>query len=74
VTVTTARGRFTRQADEALGSRLVPLDDAGLRAKFHDLVDPVLGAARARELDEQLWAIETAKDVSPLIDSMAKPA
>ena len=27
VTVTTAAGRFTRQADEALGSRLVPLDD-----------------------------------------------
>ena len=35
VTVTTARGNFMRQADEALGSRLVPLDDAGLRAKFH---------------------------------------
>ena len=34
VTVTTARGAFTRQADEALGSRIVPLDDAGLRAKF----------------------------------------
>src|SRR5262245_22033206 len=26
VTVTTARGAFTRQADEALGSRIVPLD------------------------------------------------
>jgi 2-methylcitrate dehydratase PrpD len=32
VTVTTARGSFTRQADEALGSRIVPLDDAGLAA------------------------------------------
>ncbi len=32
VTVTTARGSFTRQADEALGSRIVPLDDAGLTA------------------------------------------
>src|SRR6266404_798808 len=31
VTVTTARGSFTRQADEALGSRIVPLDDAGDR-------------------------------------------
>src|ERR1700722_1237443 len=27
VTVTTPRGTFTRQADEALGSRIVPLDD-----------------------------------------------
>src|SRR5262249_27511942 len=41
VTVTTARGSFTRQADEALGSRIVPLDDAGLTAKFFDLVGPV---------------------------------
>ena len=42
VTVTTARGKFTRQADEALGSRLVPFDDDGLKGKFHDLVAPVL--------------------------------
>ena len=34
VTVTTARGSFTRQADEALGSRIVPLDDAGLGPSF----------------------------------------
>jgi 2-methylcitrate dehydratase PrpD len=74
VTVTTARGTFTRQADEALGSRLVPLDDAGLRAKFLDLVAPVLGAARARELDERLWAVETLRDIVPLIGSMARPA
>jgi 2-methylcitrate dehydratase PrpD len=73
VTVTTARGTFTRQADEAFGSRLMPLDDAALRAKFHDLVGPVLGAARARELDEELWAVETIPDVVPLIDSMAMP-
>src|SRR3954452_8509257 len=33
VTVTTARGKFTRQVDEALGSRLVPLDDGGLFEK-----------------------------------------
>ena len=43
VTVTTARGTFMRQADEALGSRLVPLDDAGLKRKFDGLVAPVLG-------------------------------
>ena len=53
VTVTTARGSFTRQADEALGSRIVPLDDAGLKAKFLDLVGPVLGAAKAKELAER---------------------
>jgi 2-methylcitrate dehydratase PrpD len=72
VTVTTARGAFTRQADEALGSRIVPLDDAGLRAKFLDLVGPVLGAARAKELAEQVWAVEGIGDVAPLVESMAK--
>jgi 2-methylcitrate dehydratase PrpD len=71
VTVTTARGSFTRQADEALGSRIVPLDDGGLRAKFLDLVGPVLGAAPAKDLLERLWSIEDAADVAPLIEAMA---
>src|SRR5712691_8005116 len=56
VTVTTARGAFTRQADEALGSRIVPLDDAGLQAKFLGLVGPVLGTDRAKELNERIWS------------------
>jgi len=74
VTVTTARGSFTRQADEALGSRIVPLDDAGLTAKFLDLVEPVLGAARAKDMGERLWSLEAISDVTPLVESMAKPA
>jgi 2-methylcitrate dehydratase PrpD len=74
VTVTTARGSFTRQADEALGSRIVPLDDAGLTAKFLDLVGPVLGAARAKDLGERLWSLEEISDVAALVQSMAKPA
>ena len=37
VTVTTPRGKFVRQADEALGSRIVPLDDAGLEQKFIEM-------------------------------------
>ena len=71
VTVTTARGSFTRQADEALGSRIVPLDDAGLRAKFLDLVGPLLGTARARELNERIWSVADAGDVAPLVEEMA---
>jgi 2-methylcitrate dehydratase PrpD len=74
VTVTTARGSFTRQADEALGSRIVPLDDAGLTAKFLDLVGPVLGAARAKDLGERLGSLDAISDVAPLVESMAKPA
>jgi 2-methylcitrate dehydratase PrpD len=74
VTVTTARGSFTRQADEALGSRIVPLDDAALEVKFLGLVGPVLGTARAKALAEQLWSIDALSDVAPLVESMAKPA
>ena len=73
VTVTTPRGTFTRQADEALGSRIVPLDDAGLKAKFDELVEPVLGAARAAELRDRLWDIETAADVRPIVELAAQP-
>jgi 2-methylcitrate dehydratase PrpD len=71
VTVTTARGKFTRQADEALGSRLVPLSDEALRAKFLDLVAPRLGSAAAGRLADALWRIETSQDVAPLIEMTA---
>jgi 2-methylcitrate dehydratase PrpD len=74
VTVTTARGSFTRQADEALGSRIVPLDDAGLKAKFSDLVASVLGATRAEELLQRIWSVDQIVDVAPLVEAMAKPA
>jgi 2-methylcitrate dehydratase PrpD len=41
-------GRQLRLAvDHAIGSTARPLPDAALDAKFHDLVDPVLGAPRA---------------------------
>jgi 2-methylcitrate dehydratase PrpD len=74
VTVTTARGKFTRQADEALGSRLVPLDDDGLKGKFHDLVAPALGDAAATNLAAQLWTISNADDVRPIIEATTKPS
>jgi 2-methylcitrate dehydratase PrpD len=73
VTVTAAGRKVTRQADEALGSRQVPLDDSGLKAKFHGLVAPVLGEARARELAQRLWDIDAIADVAPLVEMAAKP-
>jgi 2-methylcitrate dehydratase PrpD len=73
VTVTTTHGQFVRQADEAWGSRQVPLDDDGLIAKFHGLVGPVLGEAPARELSERLWNVEAIDDVAPLVEALAKP-
>jgi 2-methylcitrate dehydratase PrpD len=72
VKVTTARGVFARAADEALGSRLVPLDDAGLQEKFLDLAGPMLSPARAAELCERLWAIESCADIRPVVEAAAK--
>jgi 2-methylcitrate dehydratase PrpD len=71
VTVTTARGVFTRHADEALGSRLVPLDDAGLRAKFDALVEPVLSRERAAALGALLWDIEGCPDIRKVVEAAA---
>jgi 2-methylcitrate dehydratase PrpD len=71
VTITTARGSFSRQVDEALGSRIVPLDDAGLLAKFRDLVVPVLGQEKADRLAQRLWSVADADDVAPLVEAMA---
>ena len=71
VKVTTPRGTFVRKADEALGSRLVPLDDEGLRAKFDELAAPVLSQARAAALVEQLWDIKSCANVRPVIEAAA---
>ena len=70
--MTTARGVFTRSADEALGSRLVPLDDGGLKTKFLDLAGPVLSPARAARLGDLLWEIETCADIRPVVEVAAK--
>jgi 2-methylcitrate dehydratase PrpD len=74
VKVTTARGVFSRSADEALGSRLVPLDDTGLRAKFDELTGPVLSPSRASVLADRLWDIEICPNVREIVDLAAKPA
>jgi 2-methylcitrate dehydratase PrpD len=72
VTVHTSRGKFVRQADEAWGSRQVPLDDPGLIGKFLGLVAPVFGEARAKDLSERLWNVAKLDDVSPLANDLAK--
>ena len=47
------------------------VDDAGLEAKFIELVEPVLTTARAKELVQQLWDIEALTDIRPLVDATA---
>lgn len=71
VSVTTARGVFRRAADEAPGSRLLPLDDAGLRRKFDGLAAPVLTAPRAQRLAELLWDIEACDDIRTVAEAAA---
>jgi 2-methylcitrate dehydratase PrpD len=74
VKITTARGVFSRSADEALGSRLVPLDDTGLRAKFDELAGPVLSPSRASALADRLWDIESCPNVREIVDMAAQAA
>jgi 2-methylcitrate dehydratase PrpD len=72
VTITTDRGKFEKQAMEALGAREVPLDDRGLGMKFHDLVDPVLGRDRANKLLEGLWRLDELDSISSLLESTVR--
>jgi len=68
LSVTLADGRtLHRFVAHAIGSLERPMSDADLEAKFHGLVDPVLGAARAQQLVAMLHAIGTAPDVRKLV-------
>ena len=50
----------------------MPLDDDGLIDKFHGLVAPVFGEARAKALSERLWTIAELDNVAPLVEDLAK--
>ena len=52
--------------EHATGSMQRPLTDAALDAKFHALVDPVLGAARADQLISQGRGLAAAADLRGL--------
>ena len=64
--------RVAVSIDHAIGSRERPMSDAALDAKFHDLVDPVLGAARADALIDCTRSIATQSDLRALL-ALAKP-
>jgi len=73
VTVTLADGRTLHVAvDHAIGSLERPMSDADLARKFHGLVDPVLGAARADALIETCGAVAAAPDLRALV-AAARP-
>lgn len=67
VTIRCKDGRSLHlRVEHALGSLQRPLSDADLERKFHGLVDPVLGAARAECLVEVCKTLADASDVGAL--------
>jgi 2-methylcitrate dehydratase PrpD len=52
--------------EHAIGSLQRPMTNPLLEKKFHNLVDPVLGAARADSLIAQAWSFATTKDVGEI--------
>ncbi|CAG9164452.1 MmgE/PrpD family protein [Cupriavidus pampae] len=60
------------RVDHAIGSLQRPMTDANLDAKFHALADPILGAARVRELIGACWQLGDAADVRSLT-ALARP-
>jgi 2-methylcitrate dehydratase PrpD len=52
--------------EHAIGSMERPMSDADLRAKFHGLVDPVLGASRAGQIIEQCASVATLGELRAL--------
>jgi 2-methylcitrate dehydratase PrpD len=60
--------------EHAIGSLERPMSDADLEAKFHGLADPVLGAARAKQLIAACWGLGKAADLRALAALARAPA
>ena len=58
---------ITVRVDDAAGTPGNRISDEELLAKFHDLVDDVLGASQADELAELVWAVDRAESVDDLV-------
>lgn len=58
--------RVQVHVEHAIGSLQNPLTDAQLEAKFTQLVDPVLGEVRSREITQACWTLGSLADVRRL--------
>src|SRR5450755_1382149 len=75
VTITCKDGRKLHVlVEHAIGSVERPMSDADLQRKFHGLVDPVLGSARAGRVIEQCATLAGAADVRALTASASTSA
>jgi 2-methylcitrate dehydratase PrpD len=66
-------GKHHLFVEHAIGSVERPMGDDDLARKFHGLVDPILGAARANDLIAQSMQIESAANLESLV-ALARPA
>ncbi len=58
--------------EHAMGSLQKPMTDADLEGKFHDLCDPILGAARVNDILKKCWSLGKAPNLQSLL-TMLKP-
>jgi 2-methylcitrate dehydratase PrpD len=54
--------------EHATGTPQNRMTDSELAAKFHGLVEPVLGAAQAAELEAAVWKVAELDDLSQLVE------
>jgi len=72
VTVATKDGRsFTLKRDDPKGDPADPLTDEELVVKYHALVDPVFGEARAKRVRELVWSLEKLASITELTEALA---
>jgi 2-methylcitrate dehydratase PrpD len=72
VTITMTDGtRHVCRIEHAIGSKLNPMSDADLERKFTGLAEPVVGAARTRELIDRTWGVGSLADAGELARAAA---
>ena len=72
VTIALRGGRsHTCRIEHCIGSAANPMTDTQITDKFRALSEPVVGAARTRELIDRAWAAEGAADIGDLARAAA---
>lgn len=70
---TSASREVTVSIEHATGTPDNRIDDSDLAARFHLLVDPVLGSGQAEELEALVWQVDGADQLDALLDKTVPP-
>ncbi len=65
--VTASGDRHSVHIDHATGTAANPMSDDALETKFLANAEPVLGAARARELADAVWRLDALEDAGDIL-------